>query len=185
MLSAECPRGSERICPHEDLLHKLGPILVRKPTSANVAKIDCVVYRDNHAGSEAEHPEVHAAAESASGQPRVVRPRSGVPARGVERPGGPIDGHPPHWRVWAARRAAQRRTCTSVISCRLELATIVVAGAARKRLRELQVGSPVELKLTLTRPYADRGDAEAVSDELYPCFAGRRVRGSWYPLTVA
>jgi hypothetical protein len=30
-----------------------------------------------------------------------------------------------------------------------------VAGDAEKRLRELQVGSPVELKLTLTRPYAD------------------------------
>jgi len=72
-----------------------------------------------------------------------------------------------------------------VISCRLELAKIGVAGDAEKRLRELQVGSPVELKLTLTRPYAERRDADAVADELYRYFAGRRVRGSWYRLTAA
>jgi hypothetical protein len=44
-----------------------------------------------------------------------------------------------------------------VISCRLERVKIGVAGDAEKRLRELQVGSPVELKLSLTRPYAERG----------------------------
>jgi hypothetical protein len=71
-----------------------------------------------------------------------------------------------------------------VISCRLELAKIGVAGDARKRLRELQVGSPVELKLTLSRPYAERRDADAVAQELFRCFAGRRVRGSWYRLTL-
>jgi hypothetical protein len=31
-----------------------------------------------------------------------------------------------------------------------------VAGGAEKRLRELQVGSPVELKFALTRPYGER-----------------------------
>jgi Homeodomain-like domain len=72
-----------------------------------------------------------------------------------------------------------------LISCkRLGLAKIGVAGDARKRLRELQVGSPLELKLTLTRPYGDRRDAEAVAEELYRCFAGRRGRGSWYRLTA-
>jgi len=66
-----------------------------------------------------------------------------------------------------------------VISCRLEPAKIGVAGDPEKRLRELQVGSPAELKLALSRPYAERQDAEAVADELYRYFAGRRVRGSW------
>src|SRR6266545_5204834 len=72
-----------------------------------------------------------------------------------------------------------------VISCRLERAKIGVAGDARKRLRELQVGSPVELKLALVRLYADRRDAVAVAEELYRCFPSRRDRGSWYRLTVA
>jgi hypothetical protein len=71
-----------------------------------------------------------------------------------------------------------------VISCGLERVKIGVAGDAEKRLRELQVGSPVELKLALTRPYAERRDAEAVADELYRSFAGRRVRGSWYRLSA-
>jgi hypothetical protein len=72
-----------------------------------------------------------------------------------------------------------------VISCRLDRVKIGVASDARKRLRGLQVGSPVELKLTLTRPYPDRRDADAVAAELYRCFASRRDRGSWYRLTVA
>jgi len=41
------------------------------------------------------------------------------------------------------------------------------------------------LKLTLTRPYAERRDGDAVAEELYRYFAGRRVRGSWYRLTAA
>jgi len=72
-----------------------------------------------------------------------------------------------------------------LISCGLERAKIGVAGDARKRLRELQVGSPAELKLELSRPYAERGDAVAVAAELCRCFAGRRVRGSWYRLSRA
>jgi hypothetical protein len=66
-----------------------------------------------------------------------------------------------------------------------ERAKIGVAGDARKRLRELQVGSPVELKLELTRAYAERRDADAVAAELYRHFARRQVRGSWYRLSVA
>ena len=72
-----------------------------------------------------------------------------------------------------------------ISSSRLERAKIGVAGDAEKRLRELQVGSPVELKLALTRAYAERRDAVAVAEELYRHFAGRRLRGSWYRLAVA
>src|SRR6266536_3371297 len=75
--------------------------------------------------------------------------------------------------------------CLYVISCGLERAKIGVAGDAQKRLRELQVGSPVELKLAHAQRYPDRRDAEAVAEELYRCFDGRRVRGSWYRLTIA
>src|SRR6266702_4410798 len=72
-----------------------------------------------------------------------------------------------------------------VISCGLERAKIGVADDARKRLRELQVGSPDELKLALSQPYPERRDAVAVAEELYRHFAGRRLRGSWYRLALA
>jgi len=72
-----------------------------------------------------------------------------------------------------------------VISCGLERAKIGVADDARKRLRELQVGSPDELKLALSQPYRERRDAVAVAEELYRSFAGRRLRGSWYRLALA
>jgi len=76
-------------------------------------------------------------------------------------------------------------TVVYVISCRrLGLLKIGVAEDAGKRLRELQVGSPLELTLADTRPYAERGDAVAVCEELYRCFAVRRVRGGWYRLTL-
>jgi DNA-binding transcriptional regulator YiaG len=81
--------------------------------------------------------------------------------------------------------ASGAEACLYVISCRLDRVRIGVAGDAEKRLRELQVGSPVELKLALTRPYAERRDADAVAEELYRYFASRRVRGSWYRLTAA
>ncbi len=80
---------------------------------------------------------------------------------------------------------ARDAACLYVISYGLDRAKIGVAGDARKRLRELQVGSPVELKLALTRAYPDRRDAQAVAEELYRCFGGRRLRGSWYRLTLA
>jgi hypothetical protein len=72
-----------------------------------------------------------------------------------------------------------------VISCRLGVAKIGVASDAQKRLRELQVGSPVELKLALSWRFAERREAEAVAAELYRCFAGRRAGGRWYRLTAA
>jgi hypothetical protein len=72
-----------------------------------------------------------------------------------------------------------------VISCAPERVKIGVAADARKRLRELQVGSPQELTLAHTERYGERRDAVAVCEELYRCFAGRRVRGSWYRLTPA
>ena len=73
-----------------------------------------------------------------------------------------------------------------VISCRrLDLVRIGVAGDARKRLRELQVGFPLELTLAHTWAYGERRDADAVAEELYRFFARRRDRGSWYRLTVA
>ena len=40
------------------------------------------------------------------------------------------------------------------------------------------------MTLADTRPYAERADAVAVCEELYRCFAGRRVRGGWYRLTL-
>jgi hypothetical protein len=71
------------------------------------------------------------------------------------------------------------------VSCRrLGLFKIGVADDPGKRLRELQVGSPAELTLAYMQPYAERRDAVAVCEELYRCFAGRRVRGRWYRLTL-
>ena len=76
-------------------------------------------------------------------------------------------------------------TYVYAISCRrLGLLKIGVADEPRKRLRELQVGSPLELTLAYTQPYGERGDAVAVCEELYRCFAEKRDRGRWYRLTV-
>src|SRR6266581_4238614 len=76
-------------------------------------------------------------------------------------------------------------TVVYVISCRrLSLLKIGVAEDAGKRLRELQVGSPLELTLEFERVLSDRGDAVAVCAELYRRFAPRRVRGGWYRLTL-
>jgi len=62
---------------------------------------------------------------------------------------------------------------------------IGVADDPRKRLRELQVGSPVALVLALAQPYASRRDAEAVLEALERQFADRRVQGKWYRLGAA
>jgi len=71
------------------------------------------------------------------------------------------------------------------ISCqRLGLLKLRVADEPGKRLRELQVGSPVELTLAHTQRYGERGDAVAVCEELYRCFAERRERGRWNRLTL-
>ena len=70
-------------------------------------------------------------------------------------------------------------TWVYAISCATERVKIGVAADPRKRLRELQVGSPHELTLAHMQAYGERGDAVAVCEELYRHFAGRRVRGSW------
>ncbi len=54
-----------------------------------------------------------------------------------------------NWGLSGEARDAE--ACLYVISYGLDRAKIGVADDARKRLRELQVGSPVELKLALTR----------------------------------
>jgi DNA-binding transcriptional regulator YiaG len=82
--------------------------------------------------------------------------------------------------------ARGEEACVYVVLARqVDRVKIGVATDARKRLRELQVGSPVELELADTRGYGDRREAVAVAEELYRYFATRRVRGSWYRLTVA
>jgi len=62
---------------------------------------------------------------------------------------------------------SETAACLYLLSGGVERAKIGVAGDA------------------LTRAYPDRRDAVAVCEELYRLFAGRRVRGSWYRLTVA
>ena len=62
------------------------------------------------------------------------------------------------------------------------LTRLGVASDPGKRLRELQVGSPLPLRLAGTWPYPERLDAEAVVEELERRFADRRVRGRWYRL---
>jgi hypothetical protein len=71
-----------------------------------------------------------------------------------------------------------------VSSCGLGRTTI--GCAARKRLRELQVGSPVELKLGAACAGVCRPAGRCrVAEQLSRRFASRRVRGGWYRLTVA
>jgi hypothetical protein len=67
----------------------------------------------------------------------------------------------------------------------LGLARIGVAPEPGKRLRELQVGSPVRLKLALAAPYRGREAARAVADELARHFAARRSHGHWFRVTTA
>jgi hypothetical protein len=64
------------------------------------------------------------------------------------------------------------------------LVRIGVAHDPGQRLRELQVGSPLQLELAHTHPCADRLAAEAIVAELERRFAGRRERGHWYRLGV-
>src|SRR3990172_13134461 len=67
----------------------------------------------------------------------------------------------------------------------LDLVRIGVASDPSRRLRALQVGSPVLLELALSVPYPDRRDAEAVAGELARRFTDRRVQGKWYRLSPA
>lgn len=75
--------------------------------------------------------------------------------------------------------------CVYLVASGLGLAKIGVAPDPQKRLRELQVGSPVKLELALAAPYAKREDARAVADELARRFAARRAHGHWYRVTPA
>jgi Helix-turn-helix domain len=53
-----------------------------------------------------------------------------------------------------------------------------------QRLRELQVGSPLQLELAHAEPCADRLAAEAIVEELDRRFAERRSHGRWYRLAA-
>jgi len=80
---------------------------------------------------------------------------------------------------------AEREAFVSVVAAASGLVRIGVAGDPRKRLRELQVGSPVKLELALAQPHPGRLDAAAVVAALERQFADRRAHGSWYRLTAA
>jgi hypothetical protein len=81
--------------------------------------------------------------------------------------------------------ASSRHASLYLVGGGLGLAKIGVAPEPQKRLRELQVGSPVKLELALVAPYQERQDACAVADELCRQFAPRRAHGSWYRVTAA
>jgi ribosomal protein L12E/L44/L45/RPP1/RPP2 len=79
---------------------------------------------------------------------------------------------------------AERAAFLCVVASASGPVRIGVADDPRKRLRELQVGSPVALVLALAQPFASRRDAEAVLEALERQFADRRVQGKWYRLGV-
>jgi hypothetical protein len=80
---------------------------------------------------------------------------------------------------------AEREAFVCVVTSASGPVRIGVAGDPRKRLRELQVGSPVKLELALAQPYPSRLDAEAVVAALERQFADRCAQGSWYRLNAA
>jgi hypothetical protein len=72
-----------------------------------------------------------------------------------------------------------------LVDSRLGLVRLGVAAVPRQRLRELQVGSPVRLRLVLTTPFPSREEARAVAAELARRFAARLAHGQWYRVTRA
>jgi hypothetical protein len=72
-----------------------------------------------------------------------------------------------------------------LVDSRLGLVRLGVAAVPRQRLRELQVGSPVRLRLVLTSPFPSREEARAVAAELARRFAARLAHGHWYRVTRA
>ena len=72
-----------------------------------------------------------------------------------------------------------------LVDSRLGLAKPGVAPVPNQRLRELQVGSPVRLRLALAVPYPTRVEARAVLAALARQFASRRAHGSWFRITTA
>jgi len=75
--------------------------------------------------------------------------------------------------------------CLYLVDSRLGLARLGVASDPWQRLRELQVGSPVRLRLVVAVPYRTRAEARAVLAALGHQFASRRAHGSWFRLTCA
>jgi hypothetical protein len=71
-------------------------------------------------------------------------------------------------------------TYVYVISSPLGLLKLGVATDPRRRLRNLQVGSPVPLELAAEFAMSDRPTAEAVAALLQERFRERRERGAWF-----
>src|SRR6266498_1518959 len=71
-----------------------------------------------------------------------------------------------------------------VISCPLGLVKVGVAGQPERRLRNLQIGSPVPLELAGQYPMSDLATAQAVAAALKERFRERRERGDWFRATA-
>ena len=74
-------------------------------------------------------------------------------------------------------------TYVYVLSSPLGLLKLGVAADPRRRLRNLQVGSPVPLALAAQYAMSDRPSAEAVAAALQEHFCERRERGHWFRAT--
>jgi Meiotically up-regulated gene 113/Homeodomain-like domain len=72
-----------------------------------------------------------------------------------------------------------------VLSCPLGLLKLGVAADPKRRLRNLQVGSPLPLTLAAQYPISDRPSAQAVAAALQERFRARRERGDWFRATPA
>src|SRR5207237_3685040 len=80
---------------------------------------------------------------------------------------------------------AERAAFVDVVAARGSgLIRIGVARDPAQRLRELQVGSPLQLELAHAHACPDRLAAEAIVEELQRRFGGRRAHGHWYRLEV-
>ena len=80
---------------------------------------------------------------------------------------------------------AERAAFVDVVAARGSgLIRIGVARDPAQRLRELQVGSPLQLELAHAHACPDRLAAEAIVEELQRRFGGRREHGHWYRMSV-
>jgi Meiotically Up-regulated Gene 113 (MUG113) protein/Homeodomain-like domain-containing protein len=84
-----------------------------------------------------------------------------------------------------AERPADLRTGVQiyVLGSPLGLLKLGVAADPKRRLRNLQVGSPVPLTLAAQYPISDRPTAQAVAATLQERFRARRERGDWFRAT--
>src|SRR2546430_1523788 len=71
-----------------------------------------------------------------------------------------------------------------VFSCPQGLLKLGVAAEPRRRLRNLQVGSPVPLELATSYRMSDRPTAEAVAAALQERLREQRERGHWFRATA-